>query len=49
MDIKEQRKESIEEGYKKHKREVTPKERKDYLEEEDERWRDIWWRQEYSL
>ena len=32
MEIKERKKETFEEGYKKHMREVTPKEREDFLE-----------------
>jgi len=33
LEPKEQKKESFEEGFKKHMREVSPQERKDYLEE----------------
>ena len=33
LDIKEKRKESFEEGFNKHMREVTPKEREDFLED----------------
>jgi len=33
MDIKEERKESFEEGFKKHMEEVTPEERKRFLED----------------
>ena len=33
MDIRELKKESFEEGYKKHREEVTPAERKRFLEE----------------
>ncbi len=32
-DIKDVNRESFEEGFKKHMREVTPKEREDYLED----------------